>query len=429
MRILMITQWFDPEPTFKGLLFARALLGQGHEVQVLTGFPNYPGGRLYPGYRIFPWRRETIDGVRITRVALYPSHSASAVGRAANYLSFAVASTLAALLLRRPDVAYVYHPPGTSSLPAVALKLCKGVPFVIDVQDLWPDTLAATGMVSNGSVLALIGRWMALVYRRAAHVVVLSSGFRQRLVERGVPARKLSVIENWTFEAEEQAAAQPDSDSGAEGHFTIVFAGTMGLAQSLDTVLAAASIVERALPQVRFIFMGGGIEAARLQAETRRMALRNVEFVSRRPPEEMPAIYARASALLVHLRDDPLFEITIPSKTQAYLQTGRPILMGVKGDAAAMVSEAQAGLTFLPEDPQSLAQAVAALVAMPEADRTRMGDAGRRYYQGKLALKRGVERWGQVFGNARLSRCRPDGSVADPAPAMAEAGDGPDLRP
>jgi colanic acid biosynthesis glycosyl transferase WcaI len=158
-RILLITQWFDPEPTFKGLAFARELVRRGYDVEVLTGFPNYPGGKVYPGYRIRLLQRQHIEGVEVTRVALYPSHDHSGVRRALNYLSSAFSAVrYAVLLARRPDVVYVYHPPLTVSIVAVLMRLLRRVPVVLDIQDLWPDTLRATGMISNKRLFRLVGR-------------------------------------------------------------------------------------------------------------------------------------------------------------------------------------------------------------------------------------------------------------------------------
>ena len=148
MRILILSQWFDPEPTFKGLLFARELAARGHDVEVLTGFPNYPGGHVYPGYRIRPWVREQIDGVSILRVALYPSHDKSAFGRALNYTSFAISAALiGTALIRKPAVVYVYHPPATIGFAATVIGFFRKVPFLYDIQDLWPDTVALSGMM------------------------------------------------------------------------------------------------------------------------------------------------------------------------------------------------------------------------------------------------------------------------------------------
>jgi glycosyltransferase involved in cell wall biosynthesis len=412
MRILLISQWFDPEPTIKGLDFAIRLQKLGHEVDVLTGYPNYPGGKLYPGYAIRPWSRETIDGVRITRVALFPSHSRSKPGRVANYLSFALASMLAAFFVRRPDVTYVYHPPGSAVLAAMALRLLRRVPFVIDVQDLWPETLSVTQMLSGRYALRLVDAWMRAAYRRASEVVVLSNGFRTSLLMRGVPDSKITVISNWAFAAPPVAAA-PETPAasldrrGPDGRFTIVFAGTMGLAQALDTVLDSARLLEAELPNVRFQFVGGGIDVGHLQALA--ADLGNVEFLPRRTPGEMSAVYQHADALLVHLRNDPLFEITIPSKTQAYLQAGRPILIGVKGDAAAMVETAGAGLAFEPQDAQSLVRAVRALVVLTNEERARMGAAGKAYYAQVLSPERGVDRWNEVLVRAASQICAAGG--------------------
>ena len=157
MKILFLTQWFEPEPTLKGMTLAREMVRRGHEVQVVTGFPNYPGGRVYRGYRIRLRQREIIDGVTVTRVPLYPSHNRSGLQRAANYLSFAVSASIGVWSVPCPDVGYVYHPPATIGLPALVLNLLRRVPFVLDIQDLWPDTLAATAMVGNRAVLNAVG--------------------------------------------------------------------------------------------------------------------------------------------------------------------------------------------------------------------------------------------------------------------------------
>ncbi|WP_308467866.1 sugar transferase [Rathayibacter soli] len=406
MRILLITQWFDPEPTFKGMLFAKELQSLGHDVQVLTGFPNYPGGKIYEGYRVKPWQREVVDGIRILRVPLYPSHDGSAIRRIANYMSFALSASIGALASRRPDVAYIYHPPATVALPALVLKALKGVPFVYDVQDLWPDSLKATGMLTHPRLLKVIGRSMTRVYRGASRVVVLSEGFCKALIERGVSARRINVIPNWADE--QQIEMLPPSQDryvelGFGGKFTVTFAGNLGKVQGLETVLDAAErLVD--VPDVRFLLVGGGVNAAELAEKARARNLSNVDFLSRRPIHEMGEILVSSDALLVHLIDDPLFSITIPSKTQAYLMAGRPILMGVKGDAAKMVSDAGAGIVFEPGNAAQLADAVLRLKAMSSARRAQLGASGRQFYQDRLALSVGTREFIRVFRVARLSK-------------------------
>ena len=165
-RVLLLTQWFDPEPTFKGLVFARELVRQGFEVEVLTGFPNYPGGKVYPGYRIQWLQREVINGVQITRVPLYPNHDQSAIKRVLNYASFAASATMYGVFMaKRADVMYAYHPPLTVGMAAALIKLFRRIPVVYDIQDMWPDTLRATGMLNNPKALDMVARVCRWVWR------------------------------------------------------------------------------------------------------------------------------------------------------------------------------------------------------------------------------------------------------------------------
>lgn len=408
LRILLLTQWFDPEPTFKGLLFAKELVSLGHEVQVITGFPNYPGGELYAGYRIRLFQAETIDGVRVLRLPLYPSHDGSSIKRVLNYLTFAVSASFGVLAIKRPDVAYVYHPPATVGLPALVAKWLRGVPFVYDVQDLWPDTLGATGMVTRPALLGVVGRVMSRIYGAAARVAVLSPGFKRILIQRGVAARRIDVIPNWADETQINLGVPAPGRSSALGFddkFTVTFAGNLGRVQSLDTVLdAAALLADQA--GLRILLVGGGLDLERLTQRARAMGLSNLRFLPRRPIAEIGEILTLSDALLVHLQKDKLFEITIPSKTQAYLMAGRPILMGVAGDAASLVNVAGAGIVFEPQNAQALAEAIRRLMKMTEAERREMGESGRSYYARELALPVGASRFERILSEAALVRPR-----------------------
>lgn len=394
MKILLLTQWFDPEPCFKGLAFARELKRQGHEVSVLTGFPNYPGGRLYPGYCVKPWQRETMDGIPILRVPLYPSHDRSALGRILNYTSFAVAAAIGVFALPKPDVVYVYSPPPTAALGAVLLRAFRGVPFVLDVQDMWPDTLGATGMVSHSGLIACIRWWLHAVYRRAARITVLSRGFFTLLAARGVPADRITVIPNWSLEGAPGGEASKQEDTA---FFDVVYAGNIGLGQGLEVVLDAATALRQRMPNVRFLIAGDGVDAGQLRADAAAQGLGNIVFLGRLPPTDMPKLFAGATALLVHLRDEPIFAVTIPSKTQAYLRAGKPILMGVRGDAADMVRDAGAGIAFEPGNGKALAEAVMELASLSDAERAAMGASGADYYRRHLSLEVGAAAFIRVF--------------------------------
>ena len=209
-----------------------------------------------------------------------------------------------------------------------------------DINDLWPDTLAASGMLNNSKILKCVDWWCRRTYKQASHIVAVCPGFKKILHDRGVHPDKVTLIYNWCDDAqivsmERCEAAQSEPEMA--GRFNVVFAGTMGRAQALDAVLDAAELLVERLPRVQFVFIGGGIDVERLEQVKVEKKLDNVIFMPRRPVSEIGTALSMADLLLVHLRDDPLFEITLPSKTQAYLAAGRPILMAVRGDAADLV--------------------------------------------------------------------------------------------
>lgn len=407
MRILLVSQFFEPEPIIKGLPLAKALCDLGHEVEVITGFPNYPGGQLYPGFRIKLFQVDVLEGVRVVRVPLYPSHDGSAGKRILNYVTFMLSSLLiGGVLTRRPDVIYAYHPPLTTGISAVCLGFFKGAPVVYDIQDLWPDTLGATGMLSQPRLLKVIDRLCNWVYANAKHLLVLSHGFKARLEERGVPASKISVVHNWSDEGQIQLEHDPAlaAELGAGSRFNIVFAGTMGKAQALDAVLEAAAVLQVTQPKVQFVFVGGGVEVENLQAIVAAKQLQNVRFLPRRPMSEIGRVLECADALLVHLKDDPLFEITIPSKTQAYLAVGKPVLMAVRGDAASLVEQSQGGVCCQPENPTDLVNVVEQLLALTPTELQEMGQRGKAFYDQHLSIRQGVRRMEAIFEQSRGSR-------------------------
>jgi colanic acid biosynthesis glycosyl transferase WcaI len=398
-RVLLLTQWFDPEPTFKGQVFARELVRQGFEVEVLTGFPNYPGGKVYPGYRINFLQREMIDGVQISRVPLYPNHGQSAIKRVLNYASFAVTALVYGLfVVKRADVIYAYHPPLTVGITASLIRLLRRIPVVYDIQDMWPDTLRATGMISNPRVLNAVETVCQWVYKRVDQIVVLSPGFKRILTQRGVPAAKVEVIYNWADEAALAAPVGqlPANFPGPE-RFRIVFAGNMGKAQAIDAVLNAAATLQARGSRVCFVLLGGGVEVNQLKQRAVQLHLSNVVFLPPVPMSEVGTLLHAADALLVHLRKDPLFEITIPSKTQAYMTVGKPLLMAVDGDAANLVTQACCGVVAESENGVALAAAAEALQNLSLTERQVMGAKAQTYYREHLALAVGVSQFGKIF--------------------------------
>ena len=398
-RILLITQWFDPEPTFKGLLFAKELVARGFEVEVITGFPNYPGGTLYDGYRVKFIQKEVIDGVLVTRVPLFPSHDKSKLGRVFNYLSFAFSSLIYGVFFsKRADVIYAYHPPLTVGISALIIKLFRRVPVVLDIQDMWPDTLQATGMISNPRLLGFVSKVCGLVYSFVTKIVVLSPGFKSLLIDRGVPDTKIEIIYNWADEkALRNATIETPKEFDSIDGFKVLFAGNVGQAQGLDVILDAALILKDDVPKLHFLVLGRGLQLDDLKRRANDLNLDNVHFLPSVGMDKVGRFLGSADALLIHLNSDPLFEITIPGKTQAYMSVGKPIIMGVRGDASHLVLRADCGVCFEPEKPAALAEAVKGLMLLDQADIQRLGENAERFYDENLSVKIGVDSFVQVF--------------------------------
>lgn len=403
MRILYIIHYFQPEPIFLGLPLAKEFIRRGHQVEVLTGFPNYPGGKIYDGYRVRLLQREVLENVAITRTPLYPSHDQSSLKRILCYASLGLsAATIGVWATKPADVAYISQGPIALGLPACVLKLLKGMPFVLHIQDLWPDSLLSTGMFNSKLGLKLLDAWCNFVYRHAAKIITITPGMKKRLIEKGVPEQKIEVIYNWCDAAQTCPAEKNEElakSLNMAGRFNIVFAGNMGKAQALEPVLDAAKIVGDKRPAVQFVFIGSGVAVDGLKKKAADLGLSNVLFLPRRPANQIGEILALADVLLVHLKKDPLFEITIPSKTQAYMAAGRPILIGVPGDAADLVMRANAGLSCEPENVSDIAAKTLKFAAMSVSELEIMGENGKQFYNRELSFAMAMAKLDRVFSS------------------------------
>lgn len=338
-----------------------------------------------------------MEGISVTRLPLFPSHDGSGMRRVINYISFAISAVLYGVFgAKSADVIYVYHPPLTVGLAAAVISAIRRIPFVYDVQDLWPDTLRATGMVNSNALLSLTEKMCNWVYRRASHIVVLSEGFRQRLAQRGVPIKMVSVIHNWCDESALKGGGLGADVVLPEG-FNVVFAGNMGHAQALHCVLDAAEILDTHENVINFIFVGSGLEKLNLENSAKQRGLSNVRFMPRLPVNEVGTLLRAADALLVHLRADELFRITIPSKTQAYMAIGRPIIMAVEGDAKNLVIAAGAGVCCHSENPKELVKVIGCLAEKSADALLELGENGRQYYCENLSLQVGTRKFINVF--------------------------------
>jgi glycosyltransferase involved in cell wall biosynthesis len=432
MRIIFLTITFDPEPGAQhGLLLARWLVARGHEVKVLTCFPQYPLGRTYDGYRQRLFQREVMDGVPVLRVPIYPSHDRSIVHRLATYGSFMTSAlTVGVPLIGPADVVFLYEPPPTNGLAALALKAFRGTPIVHHIADMWPETVLEAGVLRNGPVKsaigAAIGAYCKFLYRQARFVSVLSPGFKRLLVERGVPAEKVRVVYNWTDEKNfgvVERDAEMAAELGLAEGFNVVYAGNVGLLQGIETLVKAAALL-RDMPEIRISVVGTGPCLDDVRTLARDLGASNVRFIERQPYTRMAKLNALADVMLVHLKDKPFLHATIPSKTQVAMACGRPMIMGVRGDAADLVQRAGAGVVCEPENPQAMADAILKTYRMSSEEREAMGRRGREFYLAHLSLDVSAGAMEEMFSLA----CGNPASSVTPTPARIADSHAQDLQ-
>lgn len=377
LRILIVTQYFWPE-NFQINHLARALRQLGHEVTVLTGKPNYPSGRLFQGYSVFGNRLDSHEGIPIIRVPLLARGAGSGLRLALNYVSFMLAASTAAVTRVKGDfdVIFVYQPsPVTVGIPAIAAKWKKRVPILMWVQDLWPESVVAAGGVRSKLVYSILERLTRYIYRRCDKILVQSQAFRPSVEKVGADPERIVYLPQSVdalFRPIQPEEAHLPNVSLPDG-FRVLFAGNVGHAQGLETLLEAAEIL-RKQPDIHWIVVGDGRRFEWLREQVRDRSLGDrIHLVGRYPENEMPHFFAHADALLVTLRQAPIFALTIPTKVQAYLASGRPIVAGLDGEGARIVSEAGAGETAPAGDAEALARAVLNLYRLTPAERSAMG--------------------------------------------------------
>lgn len=395
MRVGVVSHWFDPEggaAAGPGTV-ARLLRDRGHEVNVLTGYPHYPAGKVFDGYHMRPYMREDMQGVSVHRAPVYPSHDIRAARRAASYLSFAASGAmLAPHALRGVDVVLVYSTPATAAIPAMALKAMWHVPFALWVQDLWPDSVTSSGLLDSanpGRLEGILHRFCDRTYRDAGVVAAIAPGMVERIAGRGIPRSKLRLIPNWADEASFHPAVATEEtrrEIGPLRPFSVMYAGNFGEMQGLESVIEAADLL-RDRKEIGFVLVGGGVRERRLRDLVAERSLDNVAFVGAQPFDRMSEVLSLGDVQLVSLKDAPILRGTIPSKLQANLAAGRPVIGAVAGDAAAVIREAEAGYAVRPEDPRALADAVVRMASLDGAARHGMGRAARAYYSTHFSPK------------------------------------------
>ena len=390
MNILIVSQYFWPE-NFRINDLTQELVQRGHSVTVLTGIPNYPAGTVFEEYRKTPKAFEYYSGARVFRVPMI-ARGNGAVRLFLNYLSFVIGACLYGpwrLRGQQADVIFVFEPsPVTVGLPAILLGRIKRAPVVFWALDLWPETLAAIGVVRSPMVLGWVGHLVRFIYERCTLVLGRSRGFLPKIAKYCSDAKKIRYFPSWAEEIFNKADLVPAPEVPVQqGLFNVLFAGNIGEAQDLPAVLNAAESLKHN-SAIRWLIVGDGRISDWLHEEVARRGLQSkVLLLGRFPVECMPSFYAHADALLVSLKKDPVFSLTIPGKVQSYLMAGVPILGMLDGEGAQVITDSNAGLVCAAGNSGGLASAVLEMFAMSADQRKQLGMNGRVFVQKEFGRK------------------------------------------
>ena len=392
MKILIVSPVFWPE-SFRVNDMAEVLVQEGHDVEVLAGHPNYPEGTFFKGYHWFgPWK-ETRQGVRVLRFPQIPRGRGTAIRLILQYLSYVLAGMLRLILRLRWDwdaILVFQVTPVTAAWPALLAGKLSRAGTVIWVQDLWPEVVEDTGMVRNAELISLLRKLSDRTYKAFDRVLTQSLSFKNALQARGIPAERLECVYNWAEPDYLTITPEPQGASPWAPGFTVLFAGNLGRAQGLPTIIQAAEKLKN-IDGLQWVFLGDGAMRPWLEKEILRLELGSKVFLlGRHPIESMPRFYSHSDVLLLSLGKGSAFERTLPGKLQGYLAAGRPVLAIADGEVMEVLESAQAGRSVPAESPDLLAEAVMGMMALSREERLQMGASGRAFYQTHCARQVGI---------------------------------------
>lgn len=404
MHIALVTHYFPPEvnaPAQRAYDHARAWIAAGHKVTIITAAPSHPYGRTYPGYHN-QTHEELVDGIRVLRLRTWLGPNAGRFRRVANYLSFMAAAAGCGRRLGPVDLVISTSPHFFSGLAGHGLSRSRKAPWVLEIRDIWPDSIVAVGAARPSPLLTAIARLARWAYHASDRIISVSPGFSAHFSDYGVSPAKVTLapngIEVKPLASPTDPAAIPELAPLA-GRFIVAYMGTFGMAHGLRTVLEAAELLKDD-PRIGFLLAGSGAERDLLFAQRAERGLDNVVLLDQQPRARVAELWSAADASLVHLKDKPVFETVIPTKLLEGMAMGKPILLGVRGEARAIVEQAEGGVAFAPEDAASLAEAIVAMARDPAAAR-RLGENGRQYVLANFDRQRMAETYLEALVQTR----------------------------
>lgn len=401
MKILLVTQYFYPE-NFKSNDIALELTERGHEVTVLTGLPNYPEGKIYNNYGFFKRTKENYQRIKIIRTWLVPRGKGGGIRIFLNYFSWAFFASLRAFSLsfqKKFDVILVHEPsPITQGFPAIIVKKIQKIPLHFWVLDLWPESLSSAGGVKNKYVLSFFTKMVKYIYNNSDKILISSKGFEESILAKGNYKEKLVYFPNWA----EESILKGDSDYPIPylpKGFKIIFAGNIGVAQDVNSIIDAALILKDKL-DIHFIFVGDGRSKIQLENFVKENNLiETVHFLGIFPLDAMKTFFNQADVLLVSLKDELIFNVTVPAKLQAYLCTEKPILGMLNGEGAKIINNANCGLSVNAGDSIKLAEKILELYEMSDKKRKILGANGFKYFEENFTMDKCIDNLETILNN------------------------------
>lgn len=388
MKILIVTQYYYPE-NFKSNDLSFELAKRGHDVTVLTGIPNYPEGEIFPDYGYFKNRTQTVNGVKIIRSLLLPRGKGGGIRLFLNYYSFAFFASLKALklaFLEKYDAVIVHEPsPITQYYPALVINKIRKTPVYFWVMDLWPESLEIAGGVKNKTVLNYYKNLIISFYKNSRKILITSKGFRKSILEKGDFADKIEYFPNWA----EDSIAEGDKNYPIPelyDGFKVMFAGNVGEAQDMESIMHAAKILKDE-KDIKFIIVGDGRKMPFVEDYISENILQEtVQCVGRFPVEAMATFFDKADVMLVSLKDDKIFNLTVPAKVQAYMSASKPILAMLNGEGAEIVEDAECGFSVPAGNSQNLADTILKMSTLSAGELQKLGQNSRKYFDENFRL-------------------------------------------
>lgn len=385
MKIIIISQHFPPEPGSAAIRMyelAEYLVKNGHKVTVITPFPNYPQGIIYKKYRGKFYMKERLGNLTIIRTFVYASPKRREfIHGLLYYLSFALTSIFGAFTILKHELIYVYSPPYFLGLSAYIIGKIFNIPYVLEINDLWPKSAIDMGIIKNRLIIKLARKIEKFIYQKAKKIFVYSNRMRQEIIKTGITEGKIEIHPLWidtnSFKPDKTSYNSIREQYGLSEKFIVMYAGNMGVAQGLHYVIECAKIL-RKIDKIFFVLIGEGIEKAKLVHQTKRYRLKNILFIPQQPIEIIPRFLSAADVLLVHLNKAPSRLGTIPAKILSYMSCGRPIISGVEGETADLITKSNCGINIEPQNPEAMARAIMYLYNNQHL-RAQLGENARNY--------------------------------------------------